>query len=139
MELKDMTREALAAGNPQLLATLSAEAASAERTRYAAIAALPATGAEEIRTACLNDPACSVDMAARRILEGQGAKAKAQGDVRVQALKGDEATLAAPAPLAAEALDPASDQGRVASMLALHRSLGGRSALPAPHTDRRTA
>lgn len=136
MEVKDLTQEALAAGNPQLLASITAAAATAERTRYAAIAALPAVGVEEVRTACLNDPTCSADAAARKILEAQAAKSQAAGAARVQALKGDEATLEAPAPLAAEAADPASDRSRVTAILSLHRSLGGRSALPARTHER---
>lgn len=136
MEVKDLTQEALAAGNPQLLASITTAAATAERSRYAAIAGLPAAGAEEIRTACLNDPACTADAAARKILEAQAAKAKAQGETRVEALRQDEARLNAPTPLAAEALDPASDQGRVTAILTIHRSLGGRSALPARTSDR---
>jgi ClpP class serine protease len=138
MEVKDLTQEALAAGNPQLLASITAAAAAAERARYAAIAALPAAGVEEVQATCLNDPSCTADAAARKILEAQAAKAQQQGAQRVQALRGDEAALEAPAPLAAEAADPASDRSRVSAILAVHQSLGGRVALPAS-TDRRSA
>lgn len=128
MEIKDLTRDALAAGNAALLAEIESAGATAERTRLKGIAALPAAGAEEVRTACAEDPTCSVDAAARKILEAQAAKAKTTGAARLEAVKKDETELDPPAPLASEATDGQSAQAEAQRIVGIHRRLTGAVA-----------
>lgn len=45
------------------------ESAELERKRILAIQALPAKGVGSVVAECVNDPECTVEMAARRILE----------------------------------------------------------------------
>jgi signal peptide peptidase SppA len=133
-----LTREQLVAEYAAELAQLQAEAAQAERARVLAIQALPAAGVEDVRAACVADPACSAEAAAKKILEAQAAQQQAAGQARLKALGQDEAGLRAPAPAAAAATDPNSDAAIAARILATHRAVGGRVALPAGGTDRRT-
>lgn len=78
------TRPALVASTPAVEPTAAPQAATAERERIFAIQALALPGEEALLKACLDDPACTPDMAARRFREAQASTRDSRLDARRQ-------------------------------------------------------
>jgi signal peptide peptidase SppA len=102
------------------------EAASAERKRISGIQALARPGLETLITAAINDPACTPEAAAHRILMHE----QAQREGRLTALEGDEKKLQAPTPVTTSP-DGETPQAEAQRILAVHRRMKGEKA-PAP-------
>lgn len=81
------------------LVALRTEAAAAERTRVLGIQSLARSANDEVVTACVNDPSCTVEAAALRIAQDTKAKAAARLDARAE---NDRALPSGAAPAATE-------------------------------------
>lgn len=124
-----LTAEQLQAQYSDELQDVRAAAVAADRARVAAIAALPAQGVEALRTACLEDAGCTVDMAARKILEAQAARDKDQKTKALGALKGDEEQIDPPAPDGGNGSEGEPTAATEAQkILAVHRKLTTRAS-----------
>lgn len=100
-----------------------AEGAKAERERILAIQALAVEGAEAVIAECVNDPTCTVEGAALKIVEWQKKARASEGDKRKDALRkleAAEAELDAPSP-SASTPDAGSDEAVAARILSIYR------------------
>jgi pyruvate dehydrogenase E2 component (dihydrolipoamide acetyltransferase) len=80
-------------------AAIRAEAASAERKRVLGIQALARSANDDVVTACVNDPTCTVEAAALRIAQDTQAKAQARLTARAE---NDRTLPSGPAPAATD-------------------------------------
>lgn len=93
-----ITRELLDAEHADIVATIRAEGAAAERVRITGILDLSVAGQESVLAACIADPACTVDAAGLRLLKAtQGAEGRYLAD-----LEADDTEAAAIAPSTGE-------------------------------------
>jgi ClpP class serine protease len=102
---------ALEARFPVLCQALRAEAATAERTRVTKIQALASKGPAKTLQACLDDPACSYEAAAARLLEAADVERTARG----QAFRRDDKGI--PIPAVETPAAESSTETRVVSIL----------------------
>lgn len=120
----DVSSAELEATFPEQLAAIRTEAAAAERARVLAIQARSETGYEALIAECVNDPACTADAAAARLLDAQRAKRGAQ----VQGLADAERNLDAPPAQPNDGNDQPTARDTARGMVALHEQVSKRGA-----------
>jgi ClpP class serine protease len=118
-------RAYLAANHSELLASLLAEGATAERERILAIQALH--GPDALKAECAKDPKCSAGDAALKLNAAQAAADAARGQIHLQERAGAEQKLEAPAP-SGDVAAQSEVQKLVARSRHLHESLAGAAA-----------
>lgn len=107
------------------LAAARVEGATAERTRLLGILAYAKQGDGTTLRACLEDPACSVEQAAKRLLDAGRGKA----DAHLAALAGDEAAMQPPSAVPGAGAETSPDSAVAARVLSIHRALHPDRAL----------
>ena len=136
----ELTPAIVAERHPDFVAAWRQEGATAERERILAIQALSIPGHEALIASCVAEAECTPAAAALRVLQAQRAQRDAADEgraTRLQALKGDEARITAPAPVSGE--EPTGDRAIAARVLSIHTSLTGGASAGNHHADRRTS